>query len=107
MFELKRIDMERFHLAVNILFMFALLSLHLPIWFNGRYASLLAIIHTLVSYIVGVKSLDTLSVVFFLLPIYVIYYFAFKKVNCFFIKVLLLFILFLAILPFGSMLPPR
>ncbi len=94
-------------LYVNLLFLMSILSLHLPIWNNGRLASLLAIVYTILADNFGLKDLSTLSVVVFLIPFYLLYCLVFKVVKSSLIKIVLLLILLLVILPVGSMLPPR
>lgn len=96
------------NLYLNILFSLTILSLHLPVWFNGRHASFLASIYTIVlDNLLGGEGINSITILAFLMPLYVLYYLVFKIIDSSLIKVLILIILFLAILPFGAMLPPR
>jgi hypothetical protein len=94
-------------LFLNLIFLMAIASLHLPILFNGKHASLLAIIYTILADNLGLENLNTLSIIVFLLPIYFFYLLVFSKTQSNILKTLICVILVLAILPFGAMLPPR
>jgi len=93
-------------LYLNIMFILAIVSLHLPMWFNGKFASFLAIIYTIVSDNLGL-DINTITIIGFLVPLYVFYYIIFFRIDSNVIKVIFSVILILTLLPFGAMLPPR
>lgn len=99
--------MKKSRLYLNIMFLLAFISLHLPIWFNGKFASFLAILHTIISDNLSLESINTIAVIGFLLPLYVIYYLIFSKIDSNFIRITFCIVLILALLPFGAMFPPK
>ncbi|MEZ5059816.1 MAG: hypothetical protein R2879_22515, partial [Saprospiraceae bacterium] len=86
-------------LYLNLLFLLSVISLHLPIWNNGKFASLLSIIYTILSDNLGLENLTTISIVIFLTPIYFFYFFIFKTVDINWIKIFILIILLFSIFP--------
>ncbi len=92
---------------LNISFVFAIISMHLPLWFNGKHASIFSIIITIIADNIGLNHINSVTIILFLTPLYFIYFVIFKNIDSKLIKVLLLIFLIIINLPLGSMLPPR
>lgn len=90
---------------LNSVFIFSFITMNLPIWSNGRYASLMSILYTIICDNLGV-DVNFMTLIVFLLPIYIVFYLLFNSVESTFVKYLLLIMYFLINLPFGAMLPP-
>ncbi len=84
----------------------AIISLQLPVWCNGKFASILSIIYTIICDVLKC-DINTFSIGVFLLPLFLFYFFILrKKDNNLFFWIFSIIVL-IVIIPVLSMLPPR
>lgn len=98
--------MKKETIILNLIYVFAIISLYLPKWFNGKFASILSIVQTIICDNLDI-SINLITIIGFLIPFYILYRFLFEKTETLAIKVILLSILVILILPIGAMLPPK
>jgi len=92
---------------LNLSFLIVAILLHLPVITIGRYASILAILLTIVSDNIGLPNINSIVILFFLMLVCFIYLYIFINVDSNIVKIILLILLLILSLPFGSMFPPR